>query len=157
MRKLLLVFAALILSSVKSRADAPGPFGVGLVLGDPTGISANYYKSAERSIDAALAWSFGSETGLEFHADYLWHRRGLFHVETVPFSMLYGIGGRVLFVNSKNNDAAKTKIGPRLPLGIETNFNQKAIEVFAEIALVMNLVPATSADLDFGIGARVYF
>lgn len=157
MRKLLLLFVVLVLASVEGRADAPGPFGIGLVLGDPTGISANYYKSAERSIDAALAWNFGSETGLEFHADYLWHRRGIFHVETVPFSMLYGVGGRMLFVNSKNNEAAKTKIGPRLPLGIETNFNQKAVEVFAEIALVMNLIPATSADFDFGLGARVYF
>lgn len=157
MKQALLIVVLLILFAETSRADAPGPFGIGLILGDPTGLSANYYRSSERSIDGALAWNFGSETGLEIHADYLWHRRGIFHVETVPFSMLYGIGGRMLFVNSKNNEAAKTKIGPRLPVGLETNFNQKAIEVFTEIALIMNLIPGTSADFDFGIGARVYF
>jgi len=35
-----------LLAPVASRADRPGPFGLGIVLGDPTGVSANYELSA---------------------------------------------------------------------------------------------------------------
>ncbi len=158
MKRILLLTSFLISTvSAVSYADAPGPFGLGFVLGDPTGLSANYWKSSERSVDAALAWNFGNETGVEFHADYLWHRHGIFHVDTVPFSLLYGLGGRMFMVGSKNNESSKIKFGPRLPLGIETSFKQKAIEVFGEIALILNVIPATSADIDFGLGVRVYF
>jgi len=140
-----------------ARADSPGPFGVGLVLGQPTGLSFNYKRSTERSVDAALAWNFSSNTGLQVHSDYLWHRPNVFRVESVPFNLHYGIGGRLLMANSKNNESAKTHFGPRLPVGINTGFNQKAIEAFAELALIVNLIPGTTADFDIGIGARVYF
>ncbi len=42
-----------------TRADSPGPFGLGIIIGDPTGLSGNYRLSQQRSIDAAVAWSFG--------------------------------------------------------------------------------------------------
>jgi len=148
--------AAFSLSPTVSRADAPGPFGVGLVIGDPTGLSGNYRLSSERSIDAALAWSFGSNPGFEIHSDYLWRRPGLLRAENIKFDLHYGIGARLLSL-SNSNVSDKTRFGPRLPLGLGSNFNQQALEVFAELALVMNVIPATSADLDFGIGARIYF
>lgn len=139
-----------------SRADAPGPFGFGLVLGDPTGVSANYYLSSQRSIDAALAWSFGADPGFQIHGDYLWHREGIIRDPKVSFDLHYGVGGRLMSLrDEKVKD--RTRFGVRLPVGLSTNFNQRALEVFGELALAMNLVPSTSADLDFGVGARVYF
>lgn len=140
-----------------AHADSPGPFGLGLVIGEPTGLSMNYKLSSERSIDGAFAWNFSPYAGFEFHGDYLWHRNNLFRISTTGMNLHYGIGGRLLFANARNNESARTYLGPRIPVGINTNFNQKAIEVFTEIALVMNLIPGTSADFDFGIGARVYF
>lgn len=143
-------------STSVARADGPGPFGVGIIVGDPTGLSGNYRLSSLRSIDAALAWSFGNNPGFEIHSDYLWRRPGLFRAETVKFDLHYGVGARLLSL-SNSNVSDKTRFGPRLPVGLGTNFNQQALEVFAEVALVMNIIPATSADLDFGVGARVYF
>lgn len=148
--------ALAVLSPSFARAEGPGPFGVGIVIGDPTGLSGNYRLSPQRSIDAALAWSFGSNPGFEIHSDYLWRRPGLLRAENVKFDLHYGIGARLLSL-SNSNVSDKTRFGPRLPIGLASNFNQQALEVFAEVALVMNVIPATSADLDFGIGARVYF
>ena len=144
-------------ASSDAHADSPGPFGVGLVLGNPTGLSSNYRFGADRSVDAALAWNFGRYSGFEIHSDYLWHRKNIIRGK-FAFDLHYGIGGRLLSRgdrDSNNND--RTFFGPRIPVGIGTNFNQTALEVFGEVVFVMNLISGTSADLDFGVGARIYF
>lgn len=150
-----LLFSPVFSPSV-SRADASGPLGVGIVLGDPTGVSANYRLSSERSVDAALAWAFGSDPGFQIHSDYLWHRANLIRDPKISFDLHYGVGARLMSIrDDKVKD--RTRLGLRLPVGLSTSFEQRALEVFGELALGMNLIPATSADLDFGIGARVYF
>ncbi|CAN5555798.1 hypothetical protein BH10BDE1_BH10BDE1_35970 [soil metagenome] len=146
---------AIMCAPSASRADSTGPFGVGIVIGDPTGLSANYRLSPLRSIDGAVAWAFGSDPGFELHSDYLWHRAGVLHAEKVSFDLHYGIGARLMSLSDRHDE--RTRFGLRLPVGLSTDFNQNAIEVFGEIALAMNLVPSTAADLDFGVGARVYF
>lgn len=139
-----------------AHAETPGPFGFGIVLGDPTGLSMNYDLSRERSIDAGLAWSFGGDPGFEVHSDYLWHRDSVLRADKLIFDLHYGIGARLLSLSDRHG-TDRTRFGPRLPIGLSSSFNQRAIEIFAEIALVMNVIPATTADFDFGIGARVYF
>lgn len=140
----------------QSLADTPGPFGLGLVIGDPTGLSAAYRISGDRSIDAAIAWNFGRYPGFEMHGDYLWHRADIFQAGKFGMDLHYGIGARLISIDDRNQ-RDRTYFGPRLPVGLSSNFNQPALEVFAELALVMNLIPGTSADFDFGIGARIYF
>lgn len=139
-----------------AKADSPGPFGLGIIVGDPTGLSANYRLSQQRSIDAAVAWSFGSHRGFELHSDYLWHRANLFRIEQVAFDWHYGIGARLINLDDRNV-ADRTYFGPRVPVGLSTDFNKSTFELFGELAMVMNLVPATALDLDFGLGVRVYF
>lgn len=140
----------------ESRADSPGPFGLGLILGDPTGLSANYRFAGDRSVDGALAWNFGRWPGFEIRSDYLWHRKNVFHGGKFGFDLHYGIGGRLISIDDRR-ETDRTYFGPRLAVGLGTNFNRSALEVFTELALVMNIIPGTSADLDFGLGARIYF
>ncbi len=139
-----------------ARADSPGPFGLGIIIGDPTGLSGNYRLSQQRSIDAAVAWSFGHHRGFEIHSDYLWHRANLFRIERVAFDWHYGVGARLINVEDRNL-SERTYFGPRIPIGLSTDFNKSTFELFGEIAMIMNLVPATALDLDFGLGVRVYF
>lgn len=149
--------AALAAPATKSGPFSGGPLGAGLVVGDPTGLSANYRFDRGRSVDAALAWAFGSETGIEIHSDFLWHKAKLFQLEKLSFDSHFGIGARFISVNNRPNDPNRTRLGPRLPVGLGTDFNTGILEAFAEIALVMNLVPSSSADVDVGVGARIYF
>ncbi|MDZ4084630.1 MAG: hypothetical protein U1E10_16935 [Bdellovibrionales bacterium] len=162
LRSTVLIFISVFMfSGENAKAEAGGPFGLGIVIGDPTGLSANYMLSAERSVDAAVAWSFGRYPGFEIHADYLWHRPNLFRIEQVSFDWHYGIGGRLISTDERDasnrpvND--RTYFGPRIPIGISTDFNKSTFELFSELALVMNLIPATNFDFDFGVGVRVYF
>jgi hypothetical protein len=154
--KLVIAVLAIVCCGEMAKADRPGPFGAGIIVGDPTGLSANYRFSAERSFDAAIAWSFGRERGFELYSDYLWHRSNIFHLQRVPFDWHYGLGARFIN-NADKNSVERTFLGPRIPLGLSTDFNKSTFEVFAEISMIMNLVPATSLDLDFALGLRVYF
>lgn len=138
-----------------AHADSAGPFGIGLIIGDPTGLSANYRLSQQRSIDGALAWSFGRDPGFKIHSDYLWHRDAILRAEKFNVDLHYGVGARLWSLSNRHDD--NMRFGARVPVGLSSNFNQRAIEVFVEIALGMNVIPSTSADLDAGIGARVYF
>lgn len=153
-------FVAFFLGSFASLkmadADTPGPFGLGIVIGDPTGLTANYRLSQQRSVDAAVAWSFGRHRGFELHSDYLWHRANLFRIEKLSFDWHYGLGARLINLDDRNV-SERTYFGPRVPIGLSTDFNKSTFELFGELALVMNLVPATALDLDFGLGVRVYF
>ena len=58
-----LALGAVAVAPSESRADSPGAFGLGLVIGDPTGLSAAYKLSGDRSVDAAVAWNFGRDSG----------------------------------------------------------------------------------------------
>lgn len=145
----------ILLAPVQSRADNVGPFGIGLIIGDPTGLSMNYRLSSQRSVDGALAWSIGRDPGFKIHSDYLWHRDGIVKADKFALDLHYGVGARIWSLSNRQNE--NLRVGPRVPIGIGSNFNQKALEIFTEIALVMNVIPATTADIDLGIGARVYF
>jgi hypothetical protein len=137
-------------------AWAHGPFGLGVIIGDPTGISGKDYLNKERAVDGALGWSSG---GFHLHGDYLIHKPNVFQIDRYPVNLYYGLGAR--FISWKDNrphhEDDKSSFGPRAPVGLNLNFNDPAIEVFVELALVLEVIPSTDADVDFGIGGRFYF
>lgn len=122
-------------------------FGLGLYLGEPTGINAKFWMSSRNSLDFTAAWSF--EDRFTLTGDYQWHR---------PFPnaqgllWFYGIGGFVRFSDDNGDD----HLGVRVPVGIEYFIRQSPLSLFAEIALGMRLSPETEADVMGGFGLRVY-
>ena len=48
-------------------------FGAGIILGEPTGLSAKSWLSQQNAIDLGLAYSFRHRGYFHLHADYLWH------------------------------------------------------------------------------------
>ncbi len=82
-------------------------------------------------MDAALAWPFGSETGFSFHSDYLWHRANLFQVDGRGIHAYYGVGGRLININNRNE--YKTRLGLRLPAGLNFDVNRSTLQLFAAV------------------------
>lgn len=128
-------------------------FGLGVLLGDPTGLSAKLKLSNKNAIDGALAWS---SSGLHLHSNYLWDTDNFFKVRDQNFDLYYGIGGRLISLNS-GNYKNQTSIAVRAPIGINYKIKQTQVQLFAEMALNLNLTPSSDADLDAGIGLRFYF
>ena len=56
--------------------------GLGLIFGEPTGLSAKMWTSERTAIDAALAWSFSTPGWFHVHADFLIHNYDIITVST---------------------------------------------------------------------------
>lgn len=156
MRKSGIVLIVLILGTFSGRSSAISAeplqrtFGLGVILGEPTGLSAKVWVSPQRAFDAGAAWSFRNKGFLHLHADYLWHFPG--RINTPEEIDLYlGIGARVGF------SAKDGIVGIRFPAGVGWRPQNVPIDLFIEIAPIFDLVPATGLSLNGGIGARFYF
>lgn len=131
--------------------------GIGVMVGEPTGISLKRWISEDRAVDAGIAWSFSGNDSLHVHADYLFHRFDLTQTTELRgrFPLYFGVGGRIKVKGDKHDH--DTKAGVRIPFGMSYLFDDAPIELFGEIVPVLDLVPDTDLDLNAAIGARFYF
>ncbi|KPL17894.1 MAG: hypothetical protein AMJ92_10480 [candidate division Zixibacteria bacterium SM23_81] len=130
-------------------------FGLGIILGEPTGLSLKQWVDGKAAIDGAIAWSFGRHDALHLHADYLVHNFTLFKMEQGKLPLYYGIGGRIKFEENGNDE--DTKIGVRIPVGISYILANSPLDIFLEIAPLLDLTPSTEFDLNGAIGIRYFF
>jgi len=145
---LFIVFVFIALSSQNFTQDKG--IGIGIILGEPTGISAKYWTHSTGAFDGAAAWSFIDEGAFHIHVDYLLHNFDLIKVPEGRLPFYYGIGGRI----KASKDA---RIGARVPLGLAYLFNNAPVDIFLEIVPLLDLVPKTSFTINAAIGARYYF
>lgn len=162
MKKLSSAFALLfVLATGAARAQQADDFGLGVILAEPTGLSAKYWINRDEAIDAAAAWSFSRYTSFEFHADYLIHRYDLFHdVDTTVGkpALYFGLGGRLKLGDSNNNTSeGDDRLGIRVPVGITYLFAKAPFDVFAEVVPILDIAPDTKLDANAAIGGRFYF
>ena len=133
-----------------ARAQDKG-FGIGIIVGEPTGISGKYWLSEKNAVDGGLAWSFIKGGSLHLHADYLWHLFNKIQTsQRIP--VYFGIGGRMKFRSGEN-----AHVGVRIVGGVDWFLDDAPIDVFVELAPVMDLIPATELGLNGGIGVRFFF
>lgn len=97
-------------SSIGYAQNNKGDVGLGVILGEPTGLSLKSWNNQNTAFDLGLAWSFaGNNDAIHVHADYLWHK--WLNVDSGSLAFYYGIGGRVVFAND-------AKAGLRVPFGL---------------------------------------
>lgn len=143
-------------------SQAQHEFGLGAQLGDPTGVTARYKFSKENSIDGAIGT--GSHDDLNIHADYLWHHYELFRLGRAWFDAYFGPGVRIRDrdKNCRKNticddDDDGIAVGPRGVGGLMFDFKDPRVELFVELAAVLEFVPDTDGDVDFSTGGRYFF
>jgi hypothetical protein len=139
-------------------------FGIGVIVGEPTGLSAKKWLSDTTAIDAAAAWSFSDFNSFQIHVDYLWHNYDLIKTKELPgqISVYYGVGGRIKLKGSNDGKGNETKdedarLGVRVPVGLSYTFKENPVELFAEVVPLLDVVPETKLGIGAGIGARYYF
>lgn len=132
--------------------------GLGVILGEPTGISAKGWLDKETAVDAAAAWAFSGHSSFQVHADYLKHVYDVIDASSLggrlPF--YYGVGGRVKF-HDERNGAADTRVGVRIPFGFTYLPDGAPFDLFFEIVPVLDATPSTDLRLNAAIGGRYYF
>jgi hypothetical protein len=153
MKKVSLTFLVLfcILFNNNSYSQNSGT-GLGIILGEPTGVSLKHWINSKNAIDGAIAWSFLDNGAFHIHADYLFHMDA-FNNPKVPFYV--GIGGRIKLKN--NNDASDNKIGARVPVGFDVHFPEPSLGIFVEVVPILDIAPGIDVSFNAAIGLRYFF
>jgi hypothetical protein len=137
-------------------AASPSGIGLGIIIGEPTGLSAKAWLSDNTAVDAGAAWSVWSGyQSLHVHADFLLHSFNLLEIEPGDLPLYYGAGGRIRLAGHDENQ--HMRIGVRVPVGISYLFDSIPVDLFLEVVPVVDLVPSTHLDWNSGFGIRYYF
>jgi hypothetical protein len=145
-------------SGVNFDRDVKG-FGLGIVLGLPTGVSMAYRPGGRAWYDGGVAWSFDNGT-LHVHGDVLYTLADLRtdDIPDVDFPVYLGVGPRLRLGDSPyvaGNDPVE--LGVRVPIGMAFMHDGVPLEAFLELAPGVDVYPRTQAIFDVAIGGRYYF
>lgn len=126
-------------------------FGLGVSIGNPTGLNGKYWLDGNKAVDGGLAWSLGKHSDLSMHSDYLLHKDGAFFFNDVhSLDLYYGIGGRLEFED-------EIDLGVRIPVGLAHRFEAESADIFGEVAPIVDFLGSTGVELHLIIGGRYYF
>lgn len=141
--------------------------GIGLIVGEPTGISTKIWTSHTNAVDIGLEWSSGdgylmrmgngywhyvNETYVHIHANYLWHSFDAIRSEE-RFPLYYGVGTTI----RSGQSSPYNWLGVRGTFGVEWLPRPVPIDVFLEIVPTLQLAPFSDFGFSAGIGTRYYF
>jgi hypothetical protein len=129
-------------------------FGLGIIAGEPTGIDGKFWLSGKTAFDGAAAWSFADHPHFEVQGDFVFHNfdvlKRAFEVSEGELPLYYGIGARLRLQH--NNE-----FGVRFVGGVSYIFENAPLDVFLEVAPIMNLVKSTELTASAAIGVRFWF
>jgi hypothetical protein len=168
MKKLsiIIVFTMLFLA-LNPCLNAQGPkgksFGFGLILGDPTGLTINYFTNSENSWDAYIGSSyFGS---LRIGGDYLWHFNA-FNSNVVKMyagpGIVLGFGNGTGIWYKEDHDKFyywkdnSFGMGARVIFGANIIPRNTPIEIFFELGPLVGFSPNVGVNIDAALGIRFY-
>lgn len=148
----------------EARADGPQgrDLGLGVILGEPSGLTGKYWLSVANAVDLHLSFDFSDEA-FALLSNYLFHfDLARVSSRSVELPVYVGIGGKLLVDADDKSGRADdrdddVRLGVRVPLGISVLLTQAPLEFFGEVGLGISVLPRTSPDLDGGIGVRYYF
>ncbi len=132
-----------------SRSEINPRFEIGVVIGEPTGISAKYWLTRHDAIDASAAWSFSDGGNFDLYVDYLRH---FFHFgyDAGELPLFFGLGAAALL-----GDDSSMKI--RVSLGAEFLFARAPLSLILIVAPTVELVPDTELGMNAGIQVHLVF
>jgi len=115
-----------------SRGTEKGTVGIGIVLGEPTGVTAKLYLKDDQAIQAAVGAAFIGG-GLSIHVDYVWHPYVLQERESFTLPLYVGPGVRAMEY-STGGGMSYFALGIRGVVGMLFDFKTVPLDVFIEIA-----------------------
>ncbi|MCK4776230.1 MAG: DUF3996 domain-containing protein [Candidatus Krumholzibacteria bacterium] len=151
-RSILFVVALALCLAGTAQAKPRGPFGIGIIIGEPTGVDVKVFLNETNAIEGALAWSLSEDNEVHIQAEYLYHFYDWIKVKKGLLPVFFGIGGRIVI-----RENADDVFGLRIPGGLSYEFAEGLFDVFFEIVPILNLAPDTDFDLEGAIGLRIWF
>ena len=175
-----LIVLSIVLASAAAGAESfqsRSRFGLGLEVGAPTGLNGKYFTGGSFAVQGGIGIleSWGDD-GLHLHAEAVWHPAVLHRGRTVDIPLHVGVGGRFLQHDWGRYDYCyddrgrsyrcnDTHVGIRAPIGISFLFKRTPMDLFLELALVIDVIHVNNdymydhdhAALHGALGGRFYF
>jgi hypothetical protein len=147
---MLLVAAGLLAVPRTARAEG-GPLGIGLVLGEPSGVTGMLRFRHDVALDVAVGIDVFDEDGFYVHGvvDYFFPR----FVENRAISLRPYLGAGA-FLADVHDDLG---FGGRAPLGLSLDLAAAPFQIYAELVLDLLILPDIDLDLGVAVGFRYYF
>jgi hypothetical protein len=135
-----------------------GTLGVGLIIGEPTGISAKLYLEDDKAIQAAIGSAFIGG-GLQAHGDFVLHPLILQDRESFVLPVYVGPGLRFIQYTGGRGEDSHFAVGLRGVVGMLFDFKDVPLDVFVEVAGVLeyDFTEGWGPALNAGAGVRYYF
>lgn len=154
MRSLLLAAVFVLLAPAPARAEG-GPFGLGIIVGQPTGVTGAYRLGGNTAIDGAVGLDVFDDRHFYLHATFLFVLPNLLSGGSVGLSPYLGPGG---FISDRGKgDGSRVGLGVRAPFGLSLDFRRAPLQIFGEFAVVLPLIPDPDLGIGGAVGFRYYF
>jgi len=148
MRLKRVVLLAFLLACLNAGLMAqPEQFGIGLVLFDPSGLTAKAWLGRGTAVSGAIGWSEEKDHDLDIQADFLFYDRRVAGDSNLDLDAYIGVGGKIIF---RDNDAAWV----RIPFGLDFRLKRTPFNLFFEVAPSFNF---RIARVSGAIGFRYIF
>lgn len=150
-----------------------GPFGLGIIGGNPTGLTGKYFFDREGALDFHLGiggWGAGRHRDFGIYVDYLHHfDLGVRNSVLQSMAIYVGGGGEIIFDDNDGRYCGKWRcydyedgdsdiwIAARAPIGLNLMFGKVPLELFLEIVPTLYIIQDIWFDIDLALGLRFYF
>lgn len=147
-------------------------FGLGLELGQPTGLNGKYFLSESGALDFGIGWIYRHYyygDGFHLYADYLWHPTSLVSASAFELPLYIGAGLRYWDFDYCDRGICTyggSAIGIRVPVGISFDFNNVPLDIFIQLVPVIDFINGDYYDryrdrahlgIDLSAGIRYWF
>jgi hypothetical protein len=150
--------SVIVVSMLAIAAPARADVGLGVFIGEPTGLDLKLGLSHRSALDLVIGWDTYRDNRDHYaHLTYLVTPFvGVGDSILVPLRL--GIGGAIYDDRDFDNG---TNVAVRAPLEIGLKFRRSPIEIYGEIALKLTFIDDNenndTIDIDGGVGIRFYF
>lgn|GEM_PF-440667 len=125
-------------------------FGIGFVLGTPTGLTGSLPLGTLNAVNATVGWNLNGPANLFAQADYVWFSRDILPVESGSLSAYYGPG-------AFTEISRESTVGIRAVAGVEYRIAAAPVQTFLEMAPGITVLPSTKPSVQAGLGLRYFF
>jgi hypothetical protein len=149
---LMVLGVAAALAAPRQASAQDSGFGLGIVVGNPTGLSFKGYIGPTAAIDGGIGYGFINDGHLAAYLDFLWEWR-LTSWERAHLALYVGVGPKI----GQFFDRDEFRVGARAPVGLAFQFTRVPLDFFVEVAAGLWFIQETDFDLDAGLGLRYWF
>lgn len=151
--------------------EANKKFGLGLEIGEPTGLNGKYFLSDSRALDFGIGWIYHHYyygDGIHIYADYLFHPVTLVSASAFELPLYVGPGLRFWDFDYCDRQVCYggSALGIRVPVGVSFDFNNVPLDIFIQLVPVVDFIRGDYYDrfrdrthfgIDLSAGIRYWF